>query len=183
MTVLALAAVLLATPYIGMVHATPPTTVSGRWVPTGTPTVSNLETKGANEFYDVYNTGQYIIGDILGTFHQTFSVVVHFKDPEIAKNIESIPIPERPEADFNWNKMDRVFTGTVLGVSGGFTMRLEAKGYGNIPYGPAHYDLAGTWVIISGSEGLANLHGQGTWWHTRTGFGGLEYEGQVHFDP
>ncbi len=169
---------------LSLANATPSTPVSGRWVGTpGSAIFSNIKIAGGNVFLDVYNKGPYVSGDILGSFEQTFTAVVHYGDPEIAKNIETIPIPQRPDADFNWIKMERVFTGTVLGVPGGLTIRLEAKGYGNTLRGPACYDLEGTWVIISGTGGLANLHGQGTWWHSKTGFTGLEYEGQVHFDP
>jgi hypothetical protein len=78
--------------------------------------------------------------------------------------------------------MDRVFVGTVLGHEGGFTMRLQAKGYGNAVAGIGAWNLEGTWVIIGGTGGLAGLHGQGTWSHT-AGIPGLQYEGQVHFDP
>jgi len=179
-----MAVALLATQYIDMARATPPTQISGRWVGiTGSAIFSNMKIAGGNVFVDIYNEGTYSSGDILGSFEQTFTAVVHYGDPEIAKNIETIPIPLRPDSDFNWIKMERVFTGTVLGVPGGLTIRLEAKGYGNALRGSAYYDLEGTWVIISGTEGLANLHGQGTWWHSRTGYIGLEYEGQVHFDP
>lgn len=169
---------------LSLASATPSTPVSGRWGPVpGSIVYSNLKIAGANFFIDIYNKGTYTTGDILGSFEQNYTAVIHYGDPEIAKNILQIPPPQRPETDFGWSKMDRVFTGTVLGVSGGFTMRLEAKGYGNVLKGPAYFDLDGTWVIISGSGGLENLHGQGTWWHSRTGFTDLEYEGQVHFDP
>jgi hypothetical protein len=164
-------------------RATPGTIISGRWVGIASTLVaSNHRTAGANLLADVYNEGTYITGDILGSFEQTFSLVMHYESPEVVANLNPNPALN-PEAAFNWNNMDRTFTGTVLGVSGEFTMRLQAKGYGNTLKGPAYWDLQGTWVIISGTGGLANLHGQGTWWHSRTGFTGLEYEGKVHFDP
>jgi hypothetical protein len=40
---------------------------------------------------------------------------------------------------------------------------------------------SGNWRIISGTEELANIHGQGTW--QGAGPGGVAYEGYVHFDP
>jgi len=56
--------------------------------------------------------------------------------------------------------LDRVFTGIVVGISGGFTMRLQATGYGNNVKGPANWELQGTWIIIGGTGGLESLHGQ-----------------------
>ena len=181
MFVIVIASVLLAMS-MPAAYAKPPLQISGRLVGSSL-TLLDMKIAGGNVFFDLNSHGTYVSGDILGDFEQNSMVVVHYGDPEIAKNHEQIPIPQRPEADFNWIKADRVFTGTVLGVSGGLTIRLEANGYGNSMRGPAYYDLEGTWVIISGTGGLKNLHGQGTWWHTRTGFAGIEYEGQVHFDP
>jgi hypothetical protein len=40
--------------------------------------------------------------------------------------------------------------------------------------------FSGTWVIIGGTDDLANLHGQGTWEQT----GSVSaYTGQIHWDP
>ena len=80
-------------------------------------------------------------------------------------------------AEFN-HKICRTFTGTVLGYAGTLVMRLESRG--TLP-ATTPYTTMGTWVIISGTGELANLHGQGTWWNL--GLGQFEYEGQIHFDP
>jgi hypothetical protein len=45
-------------------------------------------------------------------------------------------------------------------------------------------DWYGRWVILSGTEELANLHGRGTWWGPGFGDPGpdISYEGHIHFD-
>ena len=70
-----------------------------------------------------------MLGDILGTLSQVLEAESHYSNPEIIRNLGDNP-QLWPEVPFSW-KIDRVFTGTVLGVSGGFTMRLLAKGFGN----------------------------------------------------
>lgn len=71
------------------------------------------------------------------------------------------------------------FEGTVLGSEPG---TLQILLLGKQEAGEWWY---GTWVILSGTGGLANAHGEGVWY----GPGMLDpgpdcwYEGQVHFDP
>ena len=69
------------------------------------------------------------------------------------------------------------FEGTVDGKSG--TLVIQLVGWKYLPE-----DWYGNWVIISGTDDLANLHGQGTWGGPGFGAEGpdLWYEGQIHFD-
>lgn len=81
-----------------------------------------------------------------------------------------------------WNYWGTVeFTGEVDGVSGTLTMKV----HGIRPDADSEWD--GTWVIISGTGGLATLRGQGTWWGMGAPgpgvWGDVEYEGDVHFEP
>jgi hypothetical protein len=73
------------------------------------------------------------------------------------------------------------FEGTVDGRTGELTLRLT----GNRP--DAFSDWEGQWVILGGTAGLANLHGQGTFEGAGSpGFGvegSVKYMGQIHFDP
>ncbi len=72
-----------------------------------------------------------------------------------------------------------VFTGTVLDSDEG-TMEYQLTG--QIP--PGGGEWYGQWVILGGTGGLANVHGQGTWWGPGYGYDPDHwYEGQVHFDP
>jgi hypothetical protein len=73
------------------------------------------------------------------------------------------------------------FEGSVQGQTGRLTLRLS----GSRP--DAFSDWTGMWVILTGTEGLANLHGQGIFYGPGSpGFGEIgeiTYEGQIHFDP
>ncbi len=63
---------------------------------------------------------------------------------------------------------------TVDGVSG--TIHVRYWGQGDVVTG----DFEGRWVILSGTDGLANLRGHGTVW-VDEGVGGYTLE--YHFDP
>jgi hypothetical protein len=66
------------------------------------------------------------------------------------------------------------FTGTVAGSEPG-TMELRTVGNS-----PDYSFWKGTWVILSGTDGLENLRGQGTWSGPP---GSFVYEGKIHFEP
>ena len=176
---------------ISLVFATPSTEVSGRWQsanpPPGGLVTFNVKTAGANAFLTMHSYANYFVGDILGTpspnIEQTICITFHYGDPEYVKTLPTgaVTITQLREwnpTEWTWN-IERKFTGTVLGIPGGFTMKLEAKGYGRLGY--TDLVLEGTWVIIHGTDGLENLHGQGTWHSVTVQLN--EYNGQVHFDP
>ncbi len=68
------------------------------------------------------------------------------------------------------------FTGTVDGKSGTLVFLVEGNGEGGAPGGT----IQGQMVIQSGTDELANLHGQASF----EGRAGVEvnYSGQIHFD-
>ena len=67
------------------------------------------------------------------------------------------------------------FTGTVNGIPSTCIIKFQGKGEG------VGMPITGTWVILSGTDGLANLHGE----LKVEGTAGVElnYAGQIHFDP
>ena len=145
------------------VHATPPETVEGTFDYTFE--VTDMWEADGNTF--LYATEwETWVGDFKGTAVAVFRVGMF-------------------SAGF-WNVWLRsTFTGTVDGESGTMVIQLVGKR----PMEPEPGDWYGQWVILSGTEGLANLHGQGTW--GGPGFEGLEipgerpdiwYEGEIHFD-
>ena len=155
MIVLALAVVLLATPYIGMVHAKPPTPVSGTIeftsvVPAGPPKVAG---KSDNRIV-MFNIIEVWSGDIEGTGTAEAKWIVH-----------NAPLTN-PDAWVNAHAIISFSDVTVLGMSGSLTIKLSLSG------------TEGQWTIMEGTGGLANVHGEGAA-STVT----MMYTGQVHFDP
>jgi hypothetical protein len=75
------------------------------------------------------------------------------------------------------------FVGEVNGESGS----LEISVVGQYSYEQGAWNWKGQWVILSGTEGLANLRGQGTWFGPGAGgpfvWGNVDYEGSYHFEP
>jgi hypothetical protein len=153
---------------VAPVNAGKPTQVSGTWGPTSGITIIGPEhTSGGNHFDVFINTGKYLTGPITGTFEQTVMVTFHTGEPVFV---------EAPPLDFFW-RIDRTIDATIGDKTGTIVMRLICKGSATTT-GTA---LEGTWVIISATDGLAGLHGQGTWWNIPPGK--LGYEGQIKFSP
>ena len=144
---------ILSTLSISSAHATPPTTASGDWTYIVTHEEITREADG-NTFIYGEDVGTWT-GTFDGTSDETFIVVVH-------------------RSGFMYYKGLLDFTGTVDGKSGTLVIRTVGK------YDPGTEEWSGQWVIISGTDDLANLRGQGTF---RGISYAVEYSGKVHFDP
>jgi len=121
------------------------------------------ETKeaGGNTFLDTIEDSRWI-GSFEGVSFDVCNVVIH------------------PSGAWAYNAIV-YFDGSVDNRDGKLTLRLT----GNRP--DAYSDWEGQWVILSGSDGLANLRGEGIFYGPGSPDFGQEgeitYEGQVHFDP
>ena len=141
--------------------AGPPEDASGDWtyVPAGPPTV---RTAGNTTF--VYGAEfSTFTGTFVGESYDEFVVVCHQKDPELFMTFVKGTID---------------FTGEVDGRAGGLTMLFTGKQESTV-CAPSAAIWSGTWVIIGGTDELADLHGNGEW--TGPSFD-LDYTGRVHFD-
>jgi hypothetical protein len=170
LSILMLSAVLLATPYISMVHATKPTSVLfGVALPTVQVLYNEFRQDGPN-WVEHDGLQAQLIGDIVGTMTSDARwVIQHWvgpvQDPYMLQVVHS-----------TGHIVITVDPATIDGKTGTLTILFNQ----DVPTA-----LAGTWVIIGGTGDLKSLHGQGTW--TIPGFvNGVPcqvFEGQVHFDP
>ena len=139
--------------------------ISGTWGPVGTAQIIGPEkTAGGNHFDAFTNLGQYLTGPITGTFTQTVTLTIHTGKPTFV---------EIPPYDFSW-RIYRTIDATIDGKSGMIVMSLICKGTTT-----SGRTLEGTWVIMSATDGLTGLHGEGTWWNIPQNK--LGYEGKLHF--
>ena len=152
---------LLATLSMLAVHSTQPTTVSGTFDYTFTITSDRMA--GRHWFFEA-TEDEVWVGSFEGTAVSFFRVT-WFDFPSGPLKV--------------W--LRGTFTGTVHygGMDKEGTMVIQLVGW---KY-PAE-DWHGQWVILSGTDELANLHGQGTWWGPGFGDPGpdISYEGDIHFD-
>jgi hypothetical protein len=149
--------VLLSLFLIPAASATPPMPVLGQWSYLPYKVVIP-KTAGSNIFKSGEENGRWL-GSFVGTSVDSFEVIAH-------------------HAIFATCQGHISFTGTVDGKSG--TLSINFIGKKSLVTGL----WSGTWVILSGTDGLANLHGEGTWGgpgYLNDGeYGLLTYSGMIH---
>ena len=124
--------------------------------------VTDIEVKmaGPNTFMTTYDHGEWT-GTFEGLSTEVGMVVVH------------------PSGNTSFNGT-LSFVGEVNGKSGTFEMSVVGQCCDEQGWN-------GQWVILSGTEELANLRGQGTWFGPGAGgpfvWGTVDYAGKYHFEP
>jgi hypothetical protein len=160
LTVLALTTVLFSTQYFGAIAAKPSTPVSGTIefisvIPAGPPKVAG---KSDNRMI-IMDIIEEWSGDIIGIAIAKATWIVH-----------NAPLYTNPDGWLNVHAIIICEDATVLGKSGGLTIKLRVAGAG----------ANCQWTILGGTGDLTNVHGQGTASMDTEPF---EYTGHVHFDP
>jgi hypothetical protein len=121
---------------------------------------------GNNCIVEIDATHTYI-GDLVGTSLAHWRIVSH------GPCEENGPVPYKHHETIS---VKGTFTGMVAGVSGTFDFTEAAE---NWPTGTGAPGITSRLVILSGTGGLANLHGVLEFSDMPVG----SYSGQIHFDP
>ncbi|MGI9577878.1 MAG: DUF3224 domain-containing protein [Microthrixaceae bacterium] len=142
--------------------AGPPEEASGDW--TYVPDLAGLtfRTAGNTTFVEGTEVSTFN-GTFEGTSDDEFVVVCHQKGLESYMNFVKITIE---------------FTGEVEGRAGELTMKATGK-QDSTTCDPSGAIWSGKWVILGGTDELADLHGNGTW--SGPSFD-LDYTGKIHFN-
>jgi hypothetical protein len=158
-----LIALLLALVIAVPASATKPTGVSGtrKFVP---PPQNRVWRPAGNNCIVEIDAIHAYTGDLEGTSVAHWRIVSH------GPCEENGPVPYKYRETIS---IKGTFTGMVSGVSGSFDFTEAAK---NSPTGTGQPGITSRLVILSGTGGLANLHG-------RLDIVGVSYSGQIHFDP
>lgn len=151
-------------PFILVVGATKPETVSGIYHPIGPPTESNHRSAGksGNEFADVSIPVQWE-GSIAGVGVNEMSWIFH--DEGVADAVTIIHGVTTLAGIKIWGA-------TKMGT---LTIEIKNTVVGSVSQG-------GQWRILGGTGELADLHGEGKLAGTSSQYI-LAYSGQIHFDP
>jgi len=143
---------LLFTLPIAVAYASPPIEASGTFSEEP-PSITVLRTAGGNTILSWITAGS-LTGTVSGTLTDNATIVIHNTG--------------------TWDFQGLVTCSCTVGSqSGTLFLRYEGKG---VAFGPSQAKV----VILSGTGGLANLHGQGTFDLPAPGAG--TYSGQFHFD-
>jgi hypothetical protein len=174
LAVLVFTAVLLATPYMGIVRATQPISFSFEHLALG---YGEPEYRQAGKNWISYASSYGIVtGDIIGEYAGNAHWIYHdwvgpYEDPFMLTVEKG-----------NGNGLGTIDATLVMGMEKTGTIKFRF----NDVFGS---DFAGTWVFFGGTGDLKGLHGQGTW-HVEYIIddgqivGGYQvFEGQAHFDP
>ena len=142
------------------VHAGPPIfDAQGLWQ--YRPFVLDTRIADGNTFLKTFEEGVWS-GSFSGTSTEDARVVIHSSGAWSYRGIVS-------------------FSGEVDDRVGDLTMHVVGK------RPDVFTDWTGKWVILSGTEGLSRLRGQGDWWGPGAPavgeWGDIYYSGKVHFDP
>jgi hypothetical protein len=135
----------------GPVHATPPEEAAGNFM-TFTQTPTSERTAGPNTFIELTETGE-LDGTFSGPYEAHQSIHLRKDGSMVLQGVVTCEC-------------------VVEGRAGTLTFRINARGTMD--------DFEGRYVIIGGTDGLSNLHSQGSF--EGTDVGGT-YTGRFHFDP
>jgi len=142
------------------VQAGPPTNAEGLW--RYTPTIIDSREAGCNTFLTTTEVGEWT-GTFEGDSTEAGKVVIHCSGA------------------WSFNAIVTFSNVTVDDKEG----TLEMSVVGKRP--DASADWEGKWVILSGTNELATLRGQGTWWGPGASgpgtWGDIYYVGNTHFEP
>jgi hypothetical protein len=174
--VLALTAVLVATPYVGTVYAKPPTDALFYVPMEGFGGTQEYRQAGNSNNWIIYgSTYGNLEGDIVGSMTAEARWIWHFEDEWVGPELD--PFGLTVPYSSNGGSVLTVEPDTVMGnpVTGTLTLKFVTRGN----------DFAGTWIIKGGTGDLKGITGEGKWFMDFDYglFGGQAFEGKIHFDP
>jgi len=142
------------------VSAGPPENAEGLWQ--YQPFILGAQEAGCNTFLTTFENGMWT-GTFEGTSTEDGKVVIHCSGA------------------WSFNAIVSFSEVSVNGKEGTLTMSVV----GDRP--DVNTDWEGKWVILSGTDELGTLRGQGTWWGPGASapgeWGDIYYSGEIHFEP
>ena len=163
-TVLVLAAVIIATPSVVSVAFTTETSAVTFFETIADSTTISETWKGPNWIVEASRIGT-MTGDISGDYTSIMRLVRHFKG-----TVEMLVIIQQQFT------IDAAFGGYLGNLYITLNYRVEKPSTDLV--------VKGHWAITGGTGDLVNLHGQGNFtWYVEGSVQTRQFDGQVHFDP